>query len=102
MELAVVFVLYKFWTKLSHTTCPIQHYSPIRMVCNNPVCKTRIHCEYQIKPHSLLWFLSACVAAIANRNHFLDPWLWPRRSYELGSVHLFFHPSILLSESWKI
>ena len=42
MELAVVFVLYKFWTKLSHTTCPIQHYSPIRMVRNNPVCKTRM------------------------------------------------------------
>ena len=28
------------------------------------------HHKYQVKPHSSPWFSTACVAAIAHRNHF--------------------------------
>ena len=29
------------------------------------------HQKYQVKPHSSLWFLTACAAAVIHRNHFL-------------------------------
>ena len=29
------------------------------------------HRKYQVKPHSSLWFSTACAAAIVHRNHFI-------------------------------